>query len=97
MHRATHVDRFVLREGGGGPRDVVAFMLSGAWTEVKDGPPEEGANNRLLEWSDDAGVNGSIHESILDGVEAFGEDIIVSRETHVARHRGRRLVGLSSW
>ena len=94
---ATNADRFVLDEGGGGPRDVVTFVLSGARLKVENGPSEERTDDGLLEWGDDAGMDGGIHEAILDGVEAFGEDIIVSREAHIARHRGWRLIRLLGW
>ena len=85
----------MLREGGRGPRDVVTFMLAGTWSEVEDSPPEKRADNRLLERGNDAGVDGGVHESIFDGVEAVGEDVVVSRDAHIARHRGRRLIRLS--
>ena len=74
----------VLGEGGGGPRDSVALMLSGAWTEVESGPLEKGADDCLLERGDDAGVDGSIHESIFNGIEALGEDIVVTCATVIS-------------
>ena len=95
--RAADVDRLVLGEGGRGPRDVVVFVLGGAWLEVKDGSPEKRANNRLLERGNDAGVDGGVHEPIFDGIEVVGEDIVVSRDAHVACYRGWRLIHLSGW
>ena len=94
--RAADADGFVLGEGGWGPRNVVAFMLSGAWPEVENGPSKEGMDDRLLEWGDDAGVNGGVHEPVFDSVEAVGEDIIVPRDAHVARYCGQHLIHLSS-
>ena len=94
--RAADADGFVLTEGGRSPRDVVAFMLAGVGSEIEDGPSEEGTNDRLLKWGDDAGVNGSVHELIFDGIEAVGKDVVVSRDMHVACHCRWRLVRLSS-
>ena len=91
----TNTNRFVLREGGRRPGDVVMFVLTRMWSEVKDSPPEEGMDNRLLQRSDDVGVDGSIHESILDGVEAVSEDIVVPCDAHVPCHRRRCLVCVS--
>ena len=89
------MNRFVLEKGSRGPGNIVALVLAGAWLEVKDGPSEEGTDDRLLERGDDAGVDGGIHESIFDGVEAVGEDIVVPHDAHVARYRGQCLVRLS--
>ena len=75
---------------------TVPFMLGGAWTKVVDGAPEEGVDDGLLEWSDDMGVDRGVHESIFDGVEAVGKDVVVAHDAHVARDGGRRLVGHSS-
>ena len=94
--RAADADGLVLGEGGRGPRDVVAFVLARAWSEVEDGSPEERVDNRLLEWGDDAGVDSSVHESIFNGVEAIGKDVVVSRDAHVARYRRWRLIRLLS-
>ena len=87
----------VLREGGRHPRNIVAFMLAGTGLEIKDGPSEEGTDNCLLKWSDDMGVHGGVHESVFDGVEAVGEDVVVSHDAHVACHCRRRLICLSGW
>ena len=95
MCRVADADGLVLDKGGGGPRDIVVLMLSGARAEVEDGSPEKRADNGLLERGDDARVDGCIHESILDGVKALGENVVVPRETHVACYRGRRLIRLS--
>ena len=95
MCRATDANGLVLREGGRGPRDVVTFMLAGAWSEVEDGPPEKRADNHLLEWGDDAGVDGGIHELIFNGIEAVGEDVVVPRDAHVVCYHGWRLIHLS--
>ena len=73
------------------------FMLAGTWSEVKDGPSEEGMDDCLLEWSDDAGVDGGVHEPVLDGVEAISEDVVVSCDAHVPCHRRRCLICLSGW
>ena len=54
-------------------------------------------DDRLLKRSDDAGVDGGVHESVLDGVETVSEDVVILRDTHVSRHRGRRLICLSGW
>ena len=51
----------------------------------------------MLKQGDDAGVDDGVHELILDGVEAIGEDVVVPRDAHVACYRGRRLIRLSSW
>ena len=85
----------VLDEGGISPWDVVTLMPSGAWAEKENGSPEKGAHNGLLERGDDAGVNGSVHELIFDGVETLGEDVVVLSETHIPHHRTRCLVRLS--
>ena len=95
--RTANANRLLLGERGGGPRDVVAFVLGGARTEVVDGPPEEGANDGLLQRGDDARVDRSVHESILNGVEAVSEDVVISRDAHVARDGGRCLIRLSGW
>ena len=94
--RAADVDGLVLGKGGRGPRNVVAFMLAGVWSEVEDGPSEEGMDDRLLKWGDDAGVNGGVHEPVFNGLEAVGEDIVVLCDAHVARYCGWRLIRLSS-
>jgi hypothetical protein len=86
----------MLGESGGGPGDIVSFMLGGARTEVENGSPEKRANNGLLKWSDDAGVDRGVHKSIFDGVEAFSEDVVVSSEAHIVRYGGRRLIRQSS-
>ena len=91
------MDRFVLREEGGGPRDVVTFMLGGARPEVEDSPAEERADNGLLEWGDDAGVDRGIHKAVLDSVEAVGEDVVIAHDTHVTRDGGGCLIRQSSW
>ena len=96
-HRATDANGLVLDEGGSGPRDVIAFMLSRVRMEVEDSPPEERTNDGLLERGDNTGVDGGVHESILDGIKALGEDVVVSREAHVARYCTRRLIRLSGW
>ena len=93
--RVADANRLVLDEGGGSPWNVIAFVLSGAWPEVENGPSEKRVNDGLLEGGDDAGMDGGVHQSILDGVEALGEGVVVSREVHVARHGKRRLVRLS--
>ena len=87
----------MLRKGGRRPRNIVAFMLTRVWSEVKDGPSEEGADDHLLEQSDDMRVDGGVHKSVLNGVEAVSEDVIVSHDAHVPRHRGRCLICLSGW
>ena len=87
----------MLGKGGWGPRDVVAFVLAGAWSEIEDGTPEEGMDNRLLEWGDNAGVDGGVHELVFDSIEAVGEDIVVPHDTHVPRDRGGCLIHLSGW
>ena len=92
---AANSDGFVLRKGGRGPGDVVAFMLTRARSEEEEGPAEEGANDRLLERGDDAGMDGGIHDSVFDGVKTAGEDVVVSREAHVAGHRRWCLIRLS--
>ena len=97
MRRAADANGLVLGEGGRGPRDVVVFVLARMWSEIEDGPPEKRADDRLLERGDDAGVDGGVHESIFDSIEAGGEDVVVSREAHVARYRGWRLIRLSGW
>jgi hypothetical protein len=89
------VNGLVLRKGGQCPRNIVVLMLAGAWSEVKDGPSKEGTDDRLLKQSNDAGVDGGVHESVLDGVEAVSEDVVVSRDTHVPRHRRQCLICLS--
>ena len=43
------------------------------------------------------GVHGSIRESVFDGVEVVGEDVVVSRDVHVACHHRRHLICLSGW
>ena len=90
------MNRLVLDEGGGCPRDVVVLMLSGARSKVEDGSPKKRANDGLLERGDDTGMDGGVHEPILDGIETSGENVVVPREAHIARHRARRLVRLSS-
>ena len=90
--RVADADRIVLGKCGGGPRDVVSFMLGGVRTEVEDSSPEKGANDGLLEWRDDAGVDRGGHEAILNGVEAVGENVVVARDAHVTRDSGRCLV-----
>ena len=95
--RAADVNGLMLGEGSRGPEDVVAFMLAGAWSEIEDSPPEEGTDDRLLKWGNDVGVNGGVHEPVFDGVEAVGEDIIVSCDAHIARYCGWRLIRLSGW
>ena len=40
-------------------------------------------NDGLLEGGDYTGMDGGVHESILDGVEMSGEDVIVSCNAHV--------------
>ena len=94
--RVADANGFMLGKGGRGPRNVVALMLARAWSEVKDGPSEEGTDDRLLKWGDDAGVDGGVHESIFNGVEAVGEDIVVSRDAHVPHYHRWCLVRLSS-
>ena len=86
--RVADVNGLVLGKGGWRPRDIVTFMLAGAWSEEKDGPSEEGTDNRLLKRSDNAGVDSGVHEPVLDGVETVSEDVVVSHDTHVPRHRG---------
>ena len=85
----------MLDESGGGPQDVVAFVLSRAWVEVEYGPSKERMDDGLLERGNDAGMNGGVHESIFDGVEVLSEDVVVVREAHVARDHGRCLIHLS--
>ena len=75
----------MLREGGWRPGDIVAFMLTGAWLEIEDGPSQEGTDDCLLEWGDDTGMDSGIHEPVLHGIETVGEDIIVPRNVHVTR------------
>ena len=72
-------------------------MLSGAWAEIENDPPEEGADDGLLEGGDNTGMDGGVHDPILYGIEAFGEGIVAPREAHVARYRIRCLVRLSGW
>ena len=91
----ANMNGLVLRKGGRCPRNIVTLMLAGAWSEVKDGPFKEGTDDRVLKRSDDAGVDGSVHESVLNGVEAVSEDVVVSCDTHVLRHRRRCLICLS--
>ena len=92
---AANANRLVLRESSGGPRDIVPFVLGRARMEVEDGSAEKRADDGLLQRRDDVRVDHGVHESILDGVEAFGEDVVVLREAHVACNGGRRLVCLS--
>ena len=73
----------MLREGGQGPVDVVPLVLTRMWLEVEDGPPQKGANDSLLKGGDNVGMDGSIHQPILHGVEAVGKDVVVSHDTHV--------------
>ena len=94
---AADANGLVLRKGGRHPRNIVTLMLAGVWSEVKDGPSKEGTDDRLLKQSDDAGVDGSIHELVLDGVEAVSEDVVVSHDTHVLCHCRRCLICLSGW
>ena len=94
---AADANGLMLRKGGRRPRNVVAFMLAGVWPEVEDSPSEEGTDDRLLKWSDDVGVDGGVHESVLDGVEVVSEDVVVSCDVHVSRHRRRCLICLSGW
>ena len=93
--RVADTNRFVLRERSSSPRDIIPFMLGGARLEVEDGPSEERADDGLLEWSDDAGVDRGVHEPILDGVEVVGKDVIIPRDAHIARDGGWRLLRLS--
>ena len=83
---AANTDGLVLRKGGRGPGDVVSFVLTRARAEEEDGPSEEGTDDHLLEWGDDTGVDSGVHESVFNGVETIGEEVIVSRETHIAGH-----------
>ena len=93
---ATDADRFVLREGGWHPGDIVAFVLTGAWLEIEDGPSQEGTDDRLLERGNDTGMDSSVHEPVLHGVETVGEDIIVPCNAHVGHDRRWCLVCVSS-
>ena len=79
----TDADGVVLSESGWHPGDVVPFMLTRAWLEVEDGTSQKGVDDRLLEWGDNAGVNGGVHESVFYHVEAVGEDIVVLGDVHV--------------
>ena len=90
--RTTNTNGLVLREGGSGPRDVIAFMLGRARPEIEDSSAKERADDGLLEWSDDAGVDRSVHEAIFDGIEAVSEDIVIARYTHVTRDGGGCLI-----
>ena len=96
-HRAANADGVVLRESGRCPRNVVALVLARVWTEIEDGPSEEGANDGLLQWSDNMGVDGGVHESVFDGVKVVSEDVIIPCNTHVLCHCGWCLICLSSW
>ena len=91
------MDGLVLRKGGRGPGDVVALVLTRAQAEEEDGAPEKGTDNRLLERGDDARMDSRVHESVFDGVETIGENVVIPREAHVAGHRKRCLIRLSGW
>ena len=93
----AYTNRLVLRERSSGSRDVVSFMLSGARTEIEDGSAEKGADDGLLEWRDDAGVDRGVHETIFDGIEVVGEDVVVTRDAHIMCDSGRCLVRYSGW
>ena len=100
MHSAcgvTDANRLVLRQGGRHPGNIVVFMLARAWSEEKDGSSEKGMNDGLLKRGNDAGVDGGIHEVILNGVEAVSKDVVVSRDAHVSCHRRWCLICLSGW
>ena len=87
----------MLGKGGRRPGNIIAFVLAGAWSKIEDGAPEEGVDDHLLKQGDDAGVDGSVHESVFNGVEVASKDIVVLCDTHVPRHRGWCLICLSGW
>ena len=83
MGRAADVNGVMLREGGRGPGNVVPFMLTRPWPEIKDSPPQERTNNGLLKGGDDAGMDSGIYEPILDSVKMISKDVIVPCDIHV--------------
>ena len=95
--RVANVNGVMLREGGWGPGNVVLFMLTGTRPEIKDSPPQERKNDGVLEGGDDAGMDSSVHEPILNGVETISEDIIVLHDTHVTHNSHRCLICMSGW
>ena len=80
--RTADANGLVLRKGSRCSRNVVMFVLTRVQSEVKDGSPEEGTDDRLLKRSNDAGVDGGVHESILDSVEAVSEDVTTFTTQH---------------
>ena len=97
MSGTANVNRVILGEGGQGPGDVVPFMLTRMQPEVKDGPPQKGADDGLLKGGNNAGMDSGIHQSILNGVEAVGEDVIVLHDMHVMHDGHWCLVCMSGW
>ena len=92
----ANMDGIVLREHCQHPRNIVLFMLSWAQVEVKDAGPQKGADYGLLAWRNDAGMDGSIHELVLDGIEAIGENVIVLHDTHITGNSCWRHICMSS-
>ena len=85
-HGAADADGLVLREGGRHSGDIVTFVLSRAWSEIENGPSQKGADDCMLKWGDDTGVDGGVHDPVLHGIETVGKDVIVPHNVHVARN-----------